>query len=134
MCSNVPIMRQTTRSRTRTRDLLPFHYSWCSVAVRVCHDARPTAHPFAHRPILSMPEHYGSPLNHHLERSKRCRADWRAKCFRCINRWCSEKPKKTPPKLTAFLTVDQVEIYIFCKGHDSKQTQRGFSIVAGVIQ
>ena len=38
------------------------------------------------------------PKNHRLDRSKPCRAEWRPKRFRCINRWCSDLPKKTSPK------------------------------------
>ena len=52
----------------------------------------------------------------------------------CINRWCSEQPEKTPSKLTTLARVDQTEIDIFCSDHDSKQTQREYSIVADVFQ
>ena len=52
----------------------------------------------------------------------------------CINRWCSEQPEKTPSKLTTLARVDQTEVDIFCSDHDSKQTQREYSIVADVFQ
>ena len=49
------------------------------------------------------------PKNRHLEQSKPGRAERWRKAFMCINRWCSEKPKKTPPKLTVLACVDQSE-------------------------
>ena len=118
-------------SNPRPLAISPFMVQCCGTRR---HDARPTAPPPAHRPVLSVPEHYGAPLNHHLDAANGTDPIGGQNVFMCINRWCSEKPKKTTPKLTAFLTVDQAEIRTFCSDHDSKQTQRGFGIVAGVIQ
>ena len=52
----------------------------------------------------------------------------------CKNRWCSEKPKKTTPKLTILLSVDHAEVDTICNDRDSKQTKRGFSTLATVNQ
>ena len=48
----------------------------------------PSAHVVGARVLLK-------PKNYPLEHSKQRRARWWPKRFRCINRWCSEKPKKT---------------------------------------
>ena len=52
----------------------------------------------------------------------------------CINRWCSEKPEKASPQLTPLLSFDQAEVDIFFGHHDSKQTQRDYSITPAVFQ
>lgn len=55
--------------------------------------------------------------------------------FMCINsRWCSEKPKKIPPKLTALQCLGGAEVDIFCSDHHFKQTQRGFSSAVVAFQ
>ena len=72
----------------------------------------PSAHVVGARVLLK-------PKNYPLEHSKQRRARWWPKRFRCINRWCSEKPKKTPPELTALLYFDQAEIDTFCSDYNS---------------
>ena len=84
------------------------HASARSTAPRL----RPTTHPAG---ANALPK----PKNHHLERSKPCRAGWWRKATMCINRWCREKPKKTPPELTALLRTNQAGIDTFCGHYDS---------------
>ena len=99
--------RWTRGSNSRTFDLWP-HSEIGAVAVcgcmRQCTSTSPStlspAHAVGKVALLT-------PKNHHLEHSKPGRAERWRKAFMCINRWCSEKPKKTPPKLTTLACVDQ---------------------------
>ena len=99
-------------------ELGPSSHSPCHGAVvtswELCHisAARLRAPPPDKRPITSMPKALPEPSKHHLEHSEPCSAERWPKRFMCINRWCSEKPEKTLPKLTTFSAVDQNEVDI----------------------
>ena len=109
-----------------------FQYTWFRYGASDVCRARPTAPPPDQQPILWLPEHCQTLKKPFWSAPKWCRAEWRAKRIMCINRWCSEKPEKTPLKLTTLRCLDGAEVAILCSQHNFKQTQRGDSIAAAV--
>ena len=97
-----------------------------------CASARSTAHFLDRSPILSVSEHQRSPQNTIRSTPNCAEPNGGQQDFMCKNRWCSEKPKNGPPKLSTLQWTNHAEIDIFCSDHDSKQTQREFSSVAAV--
>jgi len=119
---------------TRTRDLSQFSIHGAVGGASARATTRPSAPPPEQWRILSVAEHYWSPEKHPGEHSKPAKPDGGQKYFMCKNRWCSEKPGKTTPKLSTLPFGDQAEIDICCSDYDFKQTKRGYSTVATVIQ
>ena len=121
--------------KTRTRDLSSNFGIYGAVAVRVQVVFYVDNYPPAdHRHILWVPEHHWTPKINICSTPNMHRAERWRKWFRCINRWCSEKPKKTHPKLTTSASVDHAETDILCCPYDRQQRKREFSIVDGVFQ
>ena len=119
---------------TRTRGLFKMQHSWCSLwCGRTCHCTFHSPSP-DQRCIISVPQHYWSPKIITRGTPYRAEPNGGQRYFMCKNRWCSEKPKKTTPKLTTLLSVDHTEVHTICSDYNSKQTKRGFSTVAAVNQ